>query len=147
MKLFFSIFSPFLLIFIIYQVFIISPQDNLKKALLNEYEDCKSSNVAQNSISWLRQCDSIKSVSKDCKKILMDEYPWEWHNQYREYFKGNMSNEISDGYKKYLEFNDKISECSCKTLPSNIADNINNKLRENNESCLKEFEVKSKALL
>ncbi len=147
MKLFFSIFLPLLLTLVLYQAFIIAPQANLKKALLNEYEDCKISNAAQNSINWLRQCDSIKATSKECKKILNDDYPWEWHHQYHAYTEGYESEQNKNGFSKYSEFNSKVSNCSCKTLPKKIADTVNNSLKENNENCLKELEIKSRVLL
>ncbi len=146
MKHFFISFSALIIFFTLYNIFIATPAAK-KEKLLAEYEQCKEINSRSSGFEWLRQCDNTKPLSKECKVILDEDYPWELYHQYNAYIDGYRSEEITEGFSKYSEFTSKVSDCSCKTLPKKTADIVNNSLKEDNEICLQELEIKSRILL
>ena len=164
MKFFLVTFAILSFSFVLYQAFVVVPikkielqetnkknQEDIttqkKEELLREYEQCKDHSTIKANLEWLKQCDSITPLKEDCKKIITGDYPWDLHYLAHRYPEDDDSPSSRQKFKEYSAFRTKFSECNCETLPINIADDINNLVKEEKSNCLKEFEAKSKILL
>lgn len=118
-----------------------------KDTFYREYEGCKESSSQEYSFNWLRRCNIVKPLSKECAAILKSGIPWKEYYLYRAFLKSpSISDVEKDGFNKYVAFREQVDGCSCETLPKFVADSLNNELDKAVKSCEREFDVKLKTL-
>lgn len=115
---------------------------NLEK----NYLTCKHLSEVDYSLAWLRQCNLSKPLDKECLSLLNQDYPWDKYAQFKLHIESEQSEAALVGYNDYKKYANKMNECSCDTLLEPVAEKLQQRLKDKNDSCLKEFEVLSRAL-
>lgn len=123
--------------YIAYHTWVLTPEK-----LLRMYEECKIDASISYDMNWLRQCNNQKALSKECKKILSDGFPWDTRRALND-TPWNLTEEDINNYNTLIK---NISDCQCETLPKMFADIVNDQLKEAEEKCLSELEVATKVM-